>query len=55
MGLEKLTFISELKNKLICSYGFMLYVGNLTFHRELGCEDIEWIRLVDDTASGGLL
>jgi hypothetical protein len=41
MDLEKLTSTAELENKLICPYGFMLYIGNLPFHRELGCEDIQ--------------
>ena len=27
----------------------------LLFHRELGCEDTEWIHLVEDMANGGLL
>jgi len=55
MDLEKLTSNAELKNKLICPYSFMLYIGTLPFHGELGCEDIEWIHLVEDMASGGLL
>jgi hypothetical protein len=52
---EKLTSSAELRNKLFCPYAFMLYIGNLPFHRKLGCEDTEWIHLVKDMASGGLL
>jgi len=52
--LEKLTSDVKFKNKVFCPYGFMLYIGTLPFQRELGCEDIEWIHLVEDTASGGL-
>jgi len=30
----------------------MLCVGTLPFHRELGCENIKWIHLSEDMASG---
>jgi len=55
MDLENLTSSVEVKNKLIYPYGFMLYIGTLPFHRELGCEDIKWVHLSEDMVSGGLL
>jgi len=55
MDLEKLISNAALQNKLICPYGFMLYIWTSPFHRELGCEDIERTYLVEDMASDGLL